>query len=706
MTGKTINLPTPNLGLNYIDSISTMDSRFCLECVNFFPTPTTLQLRSGFDLYDNFETNKYIVGTLITYNETNGDTIIFAVVKDGNNYYIVDKSERTTGTARISNFPVESHYIKYIVNNNLFNSSNQTKVDTIVNTNLVLGVYTSGVSNLPIYLQNNTWGKYHVIPTILNSENQTTFNPTKITLNAVPTISNNTVSFILNIDANNPNVYKFIATGQIYIIVNNTSPQTYIRVISTSISKTSTITVTCTPIIDTLPTTFATGTYLIMERYLMFDTSKFVPDKFVPISVTQVAGYTAFVFKDNFLLYLVPSTSYDSFSARYPTSSEDLSYKAPLIISFGYNLKYGGNVVDIDSWTVDSGEGQKDYLAIFISTGEIVIFDMSFNSPTISSTFKTGDIFAPNCTVKIKGDLVFLSNQGLDSMNNLVGSTRVDTKPSISYNISYKLSQDINQYKDNKGWDIVYYQPTNMLIINIPTSQETAFQYVMNTTIGAWTKFTNINALCFGQTSDRLLFGNDQIYILFYDKNNNKITYDVDIKGKDVHQTYKDSIWDETNWDESVWAFEGEFGYRSTIGGLDGAYFKQAFTNLGISNRKKINLVKPNIFNYSLVYNFELGVGSDYVESNYTPYDASLINPRVGFLTPPVYVTDKPDFVLECRYDKGFTFGADQIAISNAWFNLPAFGFAFSYQFKVFAFLNDFEYTSTDLVYENSRNII
>lgn len=737
MSGRTINLPTPNKGLNYVDSITTMDIGYCLECTNFFPTPTTLQLRSGFDIYQTFGTLEYLVRTLITYNETNGDTIIFACIKNNQGkFYIVDKSERTTVVPLINDFPINSYYLKYIVSNNLFTSSNNTKADTVINSNLVLGVYTSIDDKLaqdkdysPIYLQNNNWGVYNVIPVSTTKTTTATstittvpFNPTKIitTISIVPSTNNKQIKFNLTTTNTSDtfilNAINYLTINQIYIIqVNNQ----YVRV--KSVGNTSIqdgVTIICERLDGTpFPSGATFGDTVIMQRYLMFDTAVFNVNSFKPIAITQIAGFTAMVFRDNFILYLIPQTGFDSFSTRYQVPDEippspdppikDTTYNAPTIVSFGYNVKFGGNVVDIDNYTVDSGNGQQDYLCIFISTGEILTFSMAASIPTFVASYRSGDIFAPNCTVKLHGDLVFLSNQGLDSMNRLIGSTRVETKPMLSYAISYKLSQDINTYKNNKGWDIVYYQPTNMLIINVPTSEETAFQYVMNTTTYAWTRFTNINALCFGQTANSLFFGNDLIYILFYDKDNNKITYDVDIKSKDVHTIAPIAKWDsDTVWDKSVWGFDSQFGYRTTIGGLDGAYFIQAFTNLNSSNRKKINLVKPNIYNYSLVYDFKMGLGSDFIRGDYTPYDIDLISPNVGYLTPPVFVSDDPNLTKRCTYNNGFTFGDNQISIPNAWFNLPAFGFAISFQFSVQAFLNDFEYTSTDIVYELSNNII
>jgi len=702
MSGRTYNLPTPNLGLNYVDSISSMDPRYCLQCVNFFPTPNTLQLRSGFDIYKDFGTISYSVGTLIAYNEINGDIILFAVVKDNINptqFYIVDNSSRTDKTT-LPNFPVNSNYLKYIVSNSILGG-----------TNLVLGCYTflasldNNTDYNPVYLQNNHWGVYHVIPTKLdNTSGQTTLNPLAIPATYVRN-HDGTITITITFDTNVlKTFFAYSTVGQVYNIPNLDGTSFTARTIVSTISDTNII-LTCNVIVGTLPNVIPATVNIIMERFVMFDTAELA--NFKPISITQVAGYTVFVMKDTFIMYLIPGTALSAYNANYKYSTgPTVGFNAPIIINFSFNVKLGGSVVDIDSWTVDSGSGQQDYLAIFISTGEIVVFNMSTATPTFSASYKAGDIFAPNCTTKVKGDLVFLSNQGLESMNNLVGSTRVDTKPSLSYNISYGLSQDINNYRNNIGWDIVYHQPTNMLLINVPTSSTTAFQYVMNTTTGAWCKFTNINSLCFGQTGKNLFFGNDLIYILFNDITGNKITYDTDRLEQDVHRTYAESVWDETNWNESVWGFDNVYGYKTTIGGLDSAYFVQAFTTFNISNRKKINLIKPNIYNYSLVYNFEMGLGSDYVLGSYTPYDASLVNPRVAFLTPPVFVSNDPTDNLECRFDEGYTFGGEQISIVNAWFNLPAFGFAVSFQFKVGAYLNDFEYTSTDIVYENSRNII
>ena len=713
-----------------------MDPSFCLECVNFFPTPTNLQIRSGFDVARNFGTSQYYVSSLIVYNETNGDTVIFAATTDiFNNFVLLDMSDRSQ--IKIANFPLFCANLKYVVNNNLYADAANTISRADFN-NLVLAVYTTisvsgGTSGLPdinvcpFYLQNNHWGNYHIIPTTLTLDGEfeyTNINPTKITA-TVTLVTINLISMAIDTTAT-PLQLAYQRSGQI-IIVQKATDKSFVRLqtVPTPTLVGATLTIYAQPLISGSVSAGDTfNNTITFERYLMFDQAILPVGKFKPISITQVSGVTAMVFADTFLLYVIISDSSDAYSARYRTNDpNDLTYTEPLIIPFAYYVKLGGRVVNIDSWTVDSGgsSGQQDYLAIFLSSGEILVYKIIPNTnattglPSVdvifSNTYRSGEIFTPNCSVRIKGDLVFLSAQGVESMSNLVSSTRVDTKSSISSNIAYPLSNDITRYRNNQGWAIVYFQLTNMLIINVPTSKTTAYQYVMNTSIAnnyAWCRFTNINALCYGQTDQRLYFGNRQIYILFYDEDNQKIGYDLTTNPVNINQNTNQSTWDVTNWDQSVFGTDEifGFGYRTTIGAEDGAYFVQAFTKLDVSLRKKINLIKPNIYNYSLVYDLQLGMGSDGVRGDYQPYNAGLFNPGVAFFTPQVYITPNITTSLDCSYDDGFVFGDNQVGIPNGWVNLPAFGFSFSLQFLVKVYLNDFEYTSSDLVFEISRNII
>jgi hypothetical protein len=58
-----------------------------------------------------------------------------------------------------------------------------------------------------------------------------------------------------------------------------------------------------------------------------------------------------------------------------------------------------------------------------------------------------------------------------------------------------------------------------MLLINVPTSTTSAYQLVMNTITGAWSRYTGWNANCFEIHKDDLYFGSNGVVCKAWDTN-------------------------------------------------------------------------------------------------------------------------------------------------------------------------------------------
>lgn len=174
----------------------------------------------------------------------------------------------------------------------------------------------------------------------------------------------------------------------------------------------------------------------------------------------------------------------------------------------------GGHIVKIDTWSLDAGQGLDDYFVVFTTEGEVAVY--TGTDPASASTWQLSGVFyigTPTGTVghtcKYGGDLLIINKDGLAQMSKSLMSSRVNTWLQLTDKIQPQLALDTSTYQFNEGWDLLLFPPANMLMVNVPLSDGTAYQYVMNTISGGWARWTDINANCWYYANEDLWFGSD-----------------------------------------------------------------------------------------------------------------------------------------------------------------------------------------------------
>ena len=174
----------------------------------------------------------------------------------------------------------------------------------------------------------------------------------------------------------------------------------------------------------------------------------------------------------------------------------------------------GGHIVKIDTWSLDAGQGLDDYFVVFTTEGEVAVY--TGTDPASASTWQLTGVFyigTPTGTVghtcKYGGDLLIINKDGIAQMSKSLMSSRVNTWLQLTDKIQPQLAQDTSEYQFNQGWDLLLFPPANMLLVNIPLSDGTAYQYVMNTISGGWARWTGINANCWYYANEGLWFGSE-----------------------------------------------------------------------------------------------------------------------------------------------------------------------------------------------------
>lgn len=182
----------------------------------------------------------------------------------------------------------------------------------------------------------------------------------------------------------------------------------------------------------------------------------------------------------------------------------------------GAQFRLGGKLKLIGSLSKDSGDGLDDFIVFVSSLGEFVVYQGT--DPSSATTWaKVGNFYAgppigDRALVQVAGDLGVLTQDGAVSFLGMMQIDRANAaRASITDKIRDLFSGDYRSYGTKAGWQAIVYPTGHMLICNVPvddtTGALTSRQYVMNTMTGAWCRWTNHNAACWGRVGDSIYFG-------------------------------------------------------------------------------------------------------------------------------------------------------------------------------------------------------
>lgn len=167
---------------------------------------------------------------------------------------------------------------------------------------------------------------------------------------------------------------------------------------------------------------------------------------------------------------------------------------------FGPLFPHGGFLQSLATWTVDSGTGSDDLLVAFGSEGDVAVYQgtnpNSLSTWALKGVYYVGPLLQGNrFHCKVLGDLKFISQQGLISMNSMLTSDTAPQNTVEASKIQQFLSEQATLYGFLPGWDIKFMAAQNMLIINIPSViAGGTLQLVENVVSGKWTTFLGMDA--------------------------------------------------------------------------------------------------------------------------------------------------------------------------------------------------------------------
>jgi hypothetical protein len=526
----TASLASPIGGWNARDSLAEMNPLDAVQLVNFFPTPTDVTLRKGYTRYSQLTTSTGVVSlSTITYSGTTAT----ATTSTAHNLLTGNYISITGCTPSDYNGVYEITVI---------NSTSFTYVMSSVPSGnaSVVGAYTIGLTDEIETLIN------YAAPNVNNQKlfaiadgkiYDTTTNPATLVYSGLTnsrwqhinfsTSANNFVVMVNGVDAamvyDGTNWCKIATTETPIGISSLTSASTTATVTTATahglvtdnrvtisgateapyngtfkITVTGATTFTYTMASST--TSPATGTPV----YTVLGIEGVNSNTFVNVNSLQERIY--FVEKDSLDFWYLPVNQLSGTAVQFP---------------LGSIARSGGYLQAMGTWTLDAGYGVDDLGAFVTSMGEVIVYKgtdpSDANEWALVGVWQIGQTFARRCFFKFAGDLLLLTQDGLVPMSAALQYSRLDPRVNLTDKIFYAVNQAADQYYNEFGWQINYFAPYNMLILNIPVS-EGHEQFVMHTITKSWGRFTNISANCWEVSGvEGMFFGSEGYVGKFYD---------------------------------------------------------------------------------------------------------------------------------------------------------------------------------------------
>lgn len=176
-------------------------------------------------------------------------------------------------------------------------------------------------------------------------------------------------------------------------------------------------------------------------------------------------------------------------------------------LPLGNLFRKGGYLVSGTNWTLDSGNGPDDLLAVITSEGQLGVFQGT--DPTdatkwaLVGIWDVGKPLSPRCFFPLGGDVCAMVESGVYPLSRLLQSGVVNFKTALTNPIQPTVSSTIATVgTTTQGWCGVLYPQFDALLINVPGQ---SLQWVMNTVTGALCSFSGWAATAF-IVKDGLLF--------------------------------------------------------------------------------------------------------------------------------------------------------------------------------------------------------
>ena len=172
----------------------------------------------------------------------------------------------------------------------------------------------------------------------------------------------------------------------------------------------------------------------------------------------------------------------------------------------------GGKLIMVTTWTQqDSGDGKDDFLVFVFSTGEILIYQGDDPGGVgffeMVGRYNTAQPMSVRGRDKYGSDVVIMTQDGYVGLSSVIQQGRTSDVPQFSRLIHDAITTRTASSSNLWGWDCCLVQKRGLFVFNVPLSDLSFEQHVMNTVTQRWCRFTNINVNCINTHDDRFFGG-------------------------------------------------------------------------------------------------------------------------------------------------------------------------------------------------------
>lgn len=178
----------------------------------------------------------------------------------------------------------------------------------------------------------------------------------------------------------------------------------------------------------------------------------------------------------------------------------------------GAFVRRGGKLVMVTTWTQsDSGDSADDLIVFCFSTGEVLIYQG--DDPDSAGYFEmvgryiTAEPLSHRGTEQFGTDTILMTKDGYVALSTVLQQGRTSDVPAFSRLIYSAVTERTADYSDLYGWECKLFPKKGLFIFNVPLSEATFEQHVLNTVTQRWCRFTGINVITMNVHKERLFGG-------------------------------------------------------------------------------------------------------------------------------------------------------------------------------------------------------
>lgn len=164
----------------------------------------------------------------------------------------------------------------------------------------------------------------------------------------------------------------------------------------------------------------------------------------------------------------------------------------------------GGRLLSFVTYTIDAGSGPDDFAVFIMSSGSVIVYQGTDPASdwTLVGIYHIPEPIGIRSDVSVGADVMIVTAEDIVPLTTVLRGGFLGGGSKISGAVSAAARTHASLF----GWQSILHPEGRMLLINNPTVLGFE-QWAMNTITGAWSRFKNIEARCWGTLSRKLYFG-------------------------------------------------------------------------------------------------------------------------------------------------------------------------------------------------------